>query len=96
MSDYTSDSEFVNRINSMPLDELRDEVIRWRAIAKNRQASLATLKARDGRMWAKWGELADKSISDPYLANDVDCITSELGQAFKVLVDFAISKVQKE
>lgn len=94
MTDFTADSEFIAKLDGMSLEELRDEAGRWRAIANNRQRSLDNLKARDQRMWARWGELADKPINDPMLANEVDCITSELDHAFFTLVDFAISKVR--
>lgn len=94
MTDLTADSGYIARLDSLTIEELRDEVIRYRAIANNRQRSLDSLKARDQRMWARWGELADKPISDPMLANEVDCIASELDHAFFILVDFAISKVR--
>jgi len=94
MSDLTADSEFIAKLDSLTVEELRFEAIRWRAIANNRQNLLAALKARDGRMWAKWGELADKPINDDMLLDDVNCISSELDHAFFILVDFAISKVR--
>lgn len=87
---------WLDTVDAMPREELIGEIAKYRGLLRNRERLLADLKQRDGRMWTKWGELADNRINDPMLANDVDCVCSELDEAFRILVDFVISKVQYE
>lgn len=85
---------WLDTVDAMPREELIGEIAKYRGLLRNRERLLADLKQRDRRMWTKWGELADNRINDPMLANDVDCVCSELDEAFYILVDFVISKVQ--